>query len=137
MIRSWQIGTHRVTSIVEYCGPTHQPEIVFPEFDRAVFSLREGELPPQHWYPDMNRLVIAIQLWVVSAPPNLIIVDTGVGNRKSRAAARMNLLNTLVPAWLEAAGVEPAKVTHVVMTHLHGDHVGTHRSPSSTVFQPT
>ncbi|MCV3205625.1 MBL fold metallo-hydrolase [Mesorhizobium sp. YC-39] len=124
MIGRWRIGDIEVANIVEYYGPTHQPEIVFPEFDRTVFARRENELPPQHWYPDMNRLVIGIQLWVVFAPPNIIVVDTGVGNHKPRSAARMNQLNTLVPLWLEAAGVKAEKVTHVVMTHLHGDHVG-------------
>ncbi|RWD63460.1 MBL fold metallo-hydrolase [Mesorhizobium sp.] len=130
MIGRWRIGDIEVANIVEYYGPTHQPEIVFPEFDRAVFAQRENELPPQHWYPGMNRLVIGIQLWVVFAGPNVIVVDTGVGNHKPRPAARMNHLNTLVPLWLEAAGVKPEKVTHVVMTHLHGDHVGW-----NTVFQ--
>jgi glyoxylase-like metal-dependent hydrolase (beta-lactamase superfamily II) len=36
----------------------------------------------------------------------------------------MNMLNTLMPLWMEAAGARADKVTHVVMTHLHGDHVG-------------
>lgn len=124
MIGRWSIGDIRVANIVEYFGPTHQPETVFPEFDRAAFSQREDELPPGHWYPHMDRFVIGIQLWVVFAPPNVIVVDTGVGNGKPRSAARMNRLNTLVPAWLEAAGVTPDMVTHVVMTHLHADHVG-------------
>ena len=40
MIRSWKIGDATVVSIVEYFGPTHQPEAVFPEFDRAAFARR-------------------------------------------------------------------------------------------------
>ncbi|RDV05011.1 MBL fold metallo-hydrolase [Undibacter mobilis] len=124
MIGNWRIGDIKVANIVEYFGPTHQPEVVFPEFDRAVFGRREAELPPMHWYPEMNRFVIGIQIWVVFAPPNIVVVDTGVGNGKPRPAARMDQLNTLLPAWLEATGVKPDQVTHVVMTHLHSDHVG-------------
>jgi len=124
MIGSWRIGDIKLANIVEYFGPTHQPEAVFPEFDRAAFSRREAELPPLHWYPEMDRFVIGIQLWVVFAPPHIIVIDTGVGNRKPRPAARMDHLNTLLPAWLEATGVKPDQVTHVVMTHLHSDHVG-------------
>ncbi|NYZ14527.1 MBL fold metallo-hydrolase [Azospirillum sp. RWY-5-1] len=130
MIRSWKIGDATVVSIVEYFGPTHQPETVFPEFDRAAFARRAGELPPGHWYPAMDRFVIAIQLWAVLAGPNVIVIDTGVGNGKPRPAARMNRLNTLTASWLEAAGVTRESVTHVVMTHLHADHVGW-----NTVFE--
>lgn len=137
MIRSWQIGDIKVTSIVEYYGPTHQPEILYPEFDRSVFAGREKELPPQHWYPEMNRLVIAIQLWAVFAPPNLIVIDTGVGNGKTRSTSRMHLLNTLVPSWMEAAGVKRNRVTHVVMTHLHDDHVGWNTTFEDGRWVPT
>ena len=36
----------------------------------------------------------------------------------------MHMLNNLILEWLEAAGAPPEKVTHVVLTHLHSDHVG-------------
>jgi len=48
----------------------------------------------------------------------------GVGNHKKRASERMNMLNTLTPLWLAAAGADPQSVTHVVVTHFHPDHVG-------------
>lgn len=137
MIGSWRIGDIRVANIVEYYGPTHQPEAVFPEFDRTTFAQREHELPPWHWYPGMDRLVIGIQLWVVFASPNIIVVDTGVGNAKARPVSRMDHLNTLVPAWLEAAGVKREDVTHVVMTHLHSDHVGWNTMLDNGRWAPT
>ena len=124
MIRSWTIGHVTVTSIVEYFGPTHQPETVFPEFDRATFAGQAGQLPPLHWFAEMDRFVIGIQLWAVFAGSNVILIDTGVGNAKVRPAARMNRLNSLMPQWMQAAGITPDTVTHVVMTHLHSDHIG-------------
>jgi hypothetical protein len=54
----------------------------------------------------MNRLIITIQLWVVQAGGRVIVVDTGVGNRKPRAADRMNQLT--IP-WLTAAGAAPTR----------------------------
>jgi glyoxylase-like metal-dependent hydrolase (beta-lactamase superfamily II) len=124
MIRSWTIGDVKVTSIVEYFGPTHQPEATFPEFDRAAFARQVDGLPPLHWFAEMDRFVIAIQLWAVFAGSKVILIDTGVGNAKVRPAARMNRLNALVPQWMQAAGVTRDNVTHVVMTHLHSDHIG-------------
>ena len=49
MIRSWSIGDIRVTRIVEYYGPTHDPATTFPEFDRDRFDRHLPSLPPGHW----------------------------------------------------------------------------------------
>ena len=124
MIQSRQIGDARVTRVLEYFGPTHDPAFLFPDLPQAELDAEAAWLAPHHYVPHMNRLIVTIQLWVVHAGGNVIVIDTGVGNGKPRAAARMNMLNGQVPAWLEAAGARPDRVTHVVHTHLHSDHVG-------------
>ncbi len=128
MIQSRMIGDARVTRVLEYSGPTHAPEFLFPEVPKAErdaqLAAHAGWLTPDHYVPHMDRLIVTIQLWLVQAGGNTILIDTGVGNHKQRAAPRMNMLNTLVVPWLEAAGAAPEKVTHVVHTHLHTDHVG-------------
>jgi glyoxylase-like metal-dependent hydrolase (beta-lactamase superfamily II) len=124
MIHSFAIGDVRVVNVVEYFGPTHDPSATFPEYDAARFAQDLGKLPPGQFYPEVNRLVIAIQLWLAFAADRIILIDAGVGNQKPRPAARMNKLNTLVPHWLAAAGATRENVTDVVMTHLHCDHVG-------------
>jgi glyoxylase-like metal-dependent hydrolase (beta-lactamase superfamily II) len=124
MMRSWSIGDIRVTSLVEYFGPTHDPRATFPLYDPAVMAGHVQRLPPGHYVAHIDRLVIAIQVWLVFAGDRIIVVDTGVGNFKPRPAARMNMLNTLFPAWLNAAGATRETVTDVVMTHLHSDHIG-------------
>jgi glyoxylase-like metal-dependent hydrolase (beta-lactamase superfamily II) len=43
----------------------------------------------------------------------LVLLDTGRGGQAGRLAAN-----------LRAAGVEPAQVTLVLLTHFHGDHIG-------------
>jgi len=68
---------------------------------------------------------------------NVIVIDTGVGNRKPRAAERMDRLNTLVMPWLEAAGAGPEQVTHVVHTHMHTDHVGWNTVEKDGKWVPT
>jgi len=67
----------------------------------------------------------------------VIVVDTGVGNRKPRAADRMNGLNGLMIPWLTADGAAPDKVTHVVHTHLHSDHVGWNTMLKQGRWEPT
>lgn len=128
MIHHHGIGDARIIGVIEYSGPTHPPDFLYPAVDKAerdaVLKANVGWLAPNHYVPHMDRLIVTIQLWVVHAGGNVIVIDTGVGNRKPRPAERMNQLNTLVMPWLEAIGAGPEQVTHVVMTHLHTDHVG-------------
>ena len=128
MIFSRQIGAARVTNVIEYSGPTHAPEFLFPEISKAErdagIAANASWLAPHHYVPHMDRFIVTIQIWVVHAGGNVILIDSGVGNFKNRAAPRMNQLNTLLLPWLEAAGAAPHQVTHVVHTHLHTDHVG-------------
>ncbi len=125
MIQSRMIGDAKVTRVLEYTGPTHSPAFLLPEMPQETLQANGSWMAPNHWVPAMNKLVLTVQFWVVHAGGNIIVVDTGVGNFKPREGIpRMNMLNTLVPEWLEAAGAHPDKVTHVALTHLHIDHVG-------------
>lgn len=136
MIQSRMIGDARVTRVLEYAAPTHDPAFLFPGLDPALLTAADW-MAPNHYIPSMNRLIVTIQLWVVHAGGNIVVVDTGVGNDKTRGMARMNKLNGLVLPWLEAAGAAPEKVTHVVHTHLHCDHTGWNTRLVSGRWVPT
>ena len=141
MIHHHTIGDARVTGVIEYSGPTHDPAFLYPAVDKAerdaVLQANASWLAPNHYVPHMDRLIVTIQLWVVQAGGNTIVIDTGVGNRKPRAAERMDRLNTLVMPWLESIGAGPQQVTHVVMTHLHTDHVGWNTVEKDGRWVPT
>ena len=125
MLDTYQIGDVRITRIHEYSGPTHDPKFLLPDMTPDQLIANQSWMVPNHWIPAMNKLILTVQLWVVQAGDHIIVVDTGVGNGKPREGmARMNRLNTLVLEWLEAAGAPAEKVTHVVNTHLHMDHIG-------------
>jgi glyoxylase-like metal-dependent hydrolase (beta-lactamase superfamily II) len=124
MIYTRTIGDIRITNLIEYYGPTHDPAATYPDFEPGLMARNRAWLTNNHWYENIQRLVIAIQIWIVQAGDKVVLIDTGVGNHKPRPAARMHMLNSLVPQWLAAAGAGFDQVTHVVMTHLHGDHVG-------------
>jgi len=137
MIHTRMFGDVKVTNLVEYFGPTHDPAVVFPTLDRKRMDEAVRTLDINQYVPGVNRFVVAIQIWIVQHGDQTIIIDTGVGNFKKRPAARMNMLNTLVPEWLAAAGVDAASVTHVVNTHLHSDHVGWNTRLSGDEWVPT
>jgi glyoxylase-like metal-dependent hydrolase (beta-lactamase superfamily II) len=141
MIHHHAIGDAHITGVIEYSGPTHPPDFLYPGVEKAerdaVLAANASWLAPNHYVPQMDRLIVTIQLWVLKVGGNVIVIDTGVGNRKARPAERMDRLNTLVMPWLEAAGAGPDQVTHVVMTHLHTDHVGWNTEQKNGAWAPT
>jgi glyoxylase-like metal-dependent hydrolase (beta-lactamase superfamily II) len=141
MIHHHTIGDARITGVIEYSGPTHPPDFLYPAIEKAerdrVLKANASWLAPNHYVPEMDRLIVTIQLWVLKVGGNVIVIDTGVGNRKPRPAERMDRLNTLVMPWLEAAGAGREQVTHVVMTHLHTDHVGWNTEQQNDAWAPT
>ena len=53
-----------------------------------------------------------------------VLVDTGIGNGKTRANPAWHELDTDYLQRLTAAGFPPESVDLVILTHLHTDHVG-------------
>lgn len=78
---------------------------------------------------------IPCRVLLVEAPDGLVLVDTGLGLRDvADPAGRLGALRFLIrPALdpaetavrrIEALGLDPADVRHVVLTHLDADHIG-------------
>lgn len=137
MIQSRMIGDARVTRVLEYSAPTHDPAFLFPDLPQAELDAAAAWLAPHHYVPAMNRLIVTIQLWIVQVGGNVIVIDAGVGNGKPRAAPRMNGLNNRVLEWMEAAGAGREAVTHVVQTHMHVDHTGWNTVFENDAWRPT
>lgn len=64
---------------------------------------------------DLNDLTISVNAFLLEADGRLCLIDAGDGQR--RAPTLGHLLTAL-----KAAGYDPADVTDLLMTHLHGDH---------------
>ncbi|GAA0610068.1 MBL fold metallo-hydrolase [Brevundimonas kwangchunensis] len=63
-----------------------------------------------------NRIHLSVQPLLVKDGERVVLIDTGAGGQ-------MGTENKL-PASLAAAGVQPAQVTDILISHAHGDHVG-------------
>ena len=124
MIYSRHVGKAKIYNVLEYSGPTHAADFVFPKLDTKDIAPHLSWLAPHHYNLKLERFIVAMQLWVMHIDDKIIVIDLGVGNHKKRTSERMNMLNTLTPLWLAAAGATPETVTHVVVTHFHPDHVG-------------
>jgi glyoxylase-like metal-dependent hydrolase (beta-lactamase superfamily II) len=64
-----------------------------------------------------DKLQLSLQALLVKTPDKVLLFDTG-------AAGSFGPGTELLPGALAEAGVDPAKVTDIFISHLHGDHVG-------------
>ena len=69
MIHHHAVGDARITGVIEYSGPTHPPEFLYPAVDKAerdaVLKANASWLAPNHYAPNIDRLIVTVQLWVV------------------------------------------------------------------------
>lgn len=119
------LGDVEVSRVVEWQGAFLPARRLVPECAPEVWRQNEERLAPDHWEPESDMAVLALQSWVLRSGGRTVLVDTGVGNDRERPGTPMfhhrqgDFLGTL-----ERAGVRPEEVDVVVNTHIHGDHVG-------------
>lgn len=107
-----------------------------------------GLIPRVMWEPvigkenldDEYRMRLGLNCMVVRSRDDVLLVDTGIGNKLSGAARDRAFPgdNGKLLEGLSALGLTPADITVVANTHLHADHCGwnTVRDQDGTV-RPT
>ena len=117
----WQIGDVRISRVVESEGPT-PASFLFAEV-AAEKLLQHIWLKP-HFLADDGKLISSIHAFVVESQGRVIVVDTCVGNDKPREVKNWNMRKGRFLEDLTEAGFPRERVTTVLCTHLHVDHVG-------------
>lgn len=119
------LGDVEVIRVVEWQGPFVPARGLVPESGAEVWRDNEDRLAPDHWKPDSDMAVVALQTWVLRSGGRTVLVDTGVGNGRERPGSpRFHHWQGDFLGGLARAGVRPEDVDVVVNTHVHGDHVG-------------
>ena len=86
-------------------------------------TLWSRERPPD----DANRIRMATNCVLVECGSELVLVDTGIGDKgdeRFRSIFAMDEGAVRLPESIRAAGFAPGDVTHVLLSHLHFDHCG-------------
>lgn len=82
-------------------------------------NAKPGEIDPllARMFVGNPKMVTAVNTFLVNTGNELVLVDTGMGNVRGPALGHL-------PANLRAAGIDPAQIDVIILTHMHGDHIG-------------
>ena len=132
-----RIGDARITRVSETCFPL-APTVLYPEWassaaDELGRRLSSASLDLEH-----NEVTLSVHTWVVQMDGLTVLIDTGIGNFKERPFSKLfHQLNNPYLERLADAGILPAQVDEVLLTHLHADHVGWNTQWIDGRWQPT
>jgi glyoxylase-like metal-dependent hydrolase (beta-lactamase superfamily II) len=73
---------------------------------------------------DQNRILLGLNTVVVRTGKQMVLIETGIGNKQSAKMREIHCNQELLPQSLAAAGIRLEEVDVVINTHLHFDHCG-------------
>ncbi|MGW6396010.1 MBL fold metallo-hydrolase [Streptomyces sp. NPDC055103] len=132
------LGDVEIIRIVEWQGPFGPARGLLPGVGAEVWKDNEEWLAPDHWAPDGDSAVMALQSWVLRSGGRTVLVDTGVGDGRERPQSpHFHRRQGDFLGRLERAGIRPEDVDVVVNTHVHADHVGWNTRDVQGEWVPT
>jgi len=121
-VKTWRVGDVEISRIVEVDGFADNLSMLWegggPE-DLAKYPW----LAPHFATPD-GKMVISFQAFVVKTPTRRIMVDTCLGNDRTRHFPIFNDMQTSFLEDIAAVGCPAESIDTVLCTHLHFDHTG-------------
>jgi glyoxylase-like metal-dependent hydrolase (beta-lactamase superfamily II) len=134
-IHRWTIGDVRVARVVEsevpWDGTTLLPEAT------AANVRREADWLHPTFTDEAGMLRMSIHAFVIESRGQRIVVDTCIGNDKTRSIPAWDKQQLPFLADLAGAGYPRESVDWVVCTHLHVDHVGWNTMLQNGKWVPT
>ena len=116
MAENFTIGNVTIGVIVDLAPPSFDPASFFPD------------VSPENWEPYNQDHLDAdgkfqtnFCAWVIRSGDQTVLVDTGLGPGPHQA---MGGSQGQLLTGLQEMGISPGDISTVVITHLHGDHIG-------------
>ena len=122
--QSHRVGEVMVTRIPELLLRSLRTTDLIPDWQPGIAERFDAWMVPDCLDQAHAHVVVSTHAWLVQTPRHTVLVDAAVGNDKPRAMAAFDHLHEPFLEHLAAAGVTPEDVDHVLLTHLHTDHVG-------------
>ncbi|SED32959.1 MBL fold metallo-hydrolase [Streptomyces melanosporofaciens] len=131
----WTVGDLTVHRIDEVLLPPQTGPWLLPDATTDVVTRQDWLRPDfadQEGIPRLDSHSFAFEVSGLK-----VLVDTGIGNGKTRANPAWHDLHTDYLERLAAAGFPPESIDLVILTHLHTDHVGWNTREVDGSWVPT
>ncbi|MFE3203103.1 MBL fold metallo-hydrolase [Embleya sp. NPDC059237] len=132
------LGDVEIIRLVEWQGSYVPARTLVPDSPEGLWKENRDRLAPDHWNPDDDQAVVALQTWILRSGGRTIVVDPGVGDERERPGSVFHHWRSDFPDRLtRRTGIRPEDVDIVVNTHLHADHVGWNTTGPAGEWVPT
>ncbi len=137
--RPIHLGDITIHRVVESQAPLFAARSFFPTLTQAMLDEHRAWLEPRFIEPATEKLILAVQSYVVRTPHHTILVDSCVGNHKPRPGRPFwdNQTSDTYERNLAACGIAVTDIDFVMCTHLHVDHVGWNTRLDNGRWVPT
>lgn len=129
----WQVGDVRISRYVELTTASLGAHLL-PQATPEALAAHPWLGP---FLDERQRLVLSMHSFVVETPDRLLLIDTCIGNDKSRAYPKWNHMQSDFLQRLTADGFPPDRFDTVLCTHMHVDHVGWNTRLQNGLWVPT
>ena len=134
-----ELGNITIHRVVEQEQPMFLVSEFFPTLSKEALEENRSWLEPKYFDPATGKVILCVQSYIVRTPQHTIMIDSCVGNHKSRPARPMwNMMSSdRYEKNLAAAGIGFGDIDYVMCTHLHVDHVGWNTRLENGRWVPT
>ncbi|RUQ21739.1 MBL fold metallo-hydrolase [Kocuria sp. HSID16901] len=126
----WTVGDVSIHRVEETQLPAEIGQWLLPNVDPQSISVNGHQTRT-------GGIASGTHSFAMTSQGRKIVVDTGIGNAKTRDNPAWDHLQTPYIERLTAAGFAPETVDLVLLTHLHADHVGWNTTWSDGEWVPT
>ena len=135
--RPFRVGDSTVIRVQELLLRDFKTHDIIPDWNDEVANTYAAGMVPDSLDAKHKHVVISTHSWVVRTPDHTVVVDTGVGNDKSRTMKPFDHLHEPFLERMASIDVTPESVNFVLLTHLHTDHVGWNTRLVEDEWRPT
>lgn len=121
----YRIGNLTVVKVWELDLNDFEATQLLPEIEPDTLANDPAAMDARTYDRESGKVKLSVHGWLVRGHGKTILIDAGGGNDKDRPKLKvLDHLRTPFLDRLAAAGARPEEIDHVLLTHLHADHVG-------------